>query len=156
MILCRAPCAETLCPDAELLREQAQIVELVVETVQLALEDVLVMAFLLFKSANLQNQLFHDRGAAAATLNEIIGAFRERGDLPLRGNIELLRHLAALLGVVDDVEAVRRERAVVVVPLVQLLDEALKGVHLFHRVLRHEIEMTVDVHLGRFEAAQIV
>lgn len=114
------------------------------------------MAFLLLQTVDLHDPPLQNRRAAAAALDEIVRFLLILRDLLLDRDVELLRHLIALLGVVDDEKAVRREPLVVAVAFAQLLDEALKRAHLLHRVLRHKIEMAVDTHLCRLQIAQEV
>ena len=62
--------------------------------------------------------------ACATALDEVVGALLVVRDLLFDRRIELLRHLVALLGVVDDVEAVRRQKGIVSVEPVDGVDEA--------------------------------
>ena len=116
--------AKSSCPDCQLLREQLQIAELIVQTDQLAPEYLLVVALLFLQAGNLDNPAFQRGRAAAAALDEVVRFLLVLRNLLLDCDIELLRHLVALLGVVDDVEAVRRQEGIVFVEPVDGVDEA--------------------------------
>ena len=102
--------------------EELERVKFIVQAVQLPAENLLIVALLRFQCGDLIDPAFQDRRAGAAALDEIVGPLLELRNFPLDRRIELLRHLVALLGVVDDVEAVGRQEGVVFVELVERFD----------------------------------
>ena len=111
-------------PDGQLLGQEFERFKFVVQTVQLAAEDFFVVALLFLQRGDLGDPALQNGRACAAALDEVVGALLVVRDLLFDRRIELLRHLVALLGVVDDVEAVRRQEGIVFVEPVDGVDEA--------------------------------
>ena len=78
-------------------------------------QDVLVTAFLFLQRLNLHNPPLHGGGAATAGPDEVIRPLLVLRDLLFDRQVELLGHLVALLGVVDEVEAVGEQWGIVAV-----------------------------------------
>ena len=111
-------------PDGQLLGQEFERFKFVVQTVQLAAEDFFVVPLLFLQRGDLSDPALQNGRACAAALDEVVGALLVVRDLLFDRRIELLRHLVALLGVVDDVEAVRRQEGIVFVEPVDGVDEA--------------------------------
>lgn len=78
-------------------------------------QDVLVTAFLFLQCLDLHDPPLHGGGTAAAGLDEVVRALLVLRDLLFDRQVELLGHLVALLGVVDEVEAVGKQWGIVAV-----------------------------------------
>ena len=79
----RFPKSQAVCPHRQLLREKAQRFKFVVETVEFPTENFFVMLLFLLQRGNLVDPPLHDAGAAAATLDEIVGLLLIQRDLLL-------------------------------------------------------------------------
>ena len=113
------------------------------------------MLLFLLQRGNLVDPPFHNRGAAAAALDEIVGLFLIQRNFLLDGGIKFLRHFVALLGIVDDVEAVDAQSIVVLILCTELLNERLERIDLIHVLPRDEIQMPGRADLGGFQHPQI-
>lgn len=69
--------AEVSGPEGKLLGQEFQGREFVVEAVQFAAEDLLVVPLFLLQGFNLQDPAFHNGGAGAVALDEVIGKLLE-------------------------------------------------------------------------------
>ena len=113
------------------------------------------MLLFLLQRGNLVDPPFHNRGAAAAALDEIVGLFLIQRNFLLDGGIKFLRHFVALLGIVDDVEAVDAQSIVVLILCTELLNERLERIDLIHVLPRDEIQMPGRADLGGLQHPQI-
>ena len=71
------------------------------------------MLLFLLQRSNLVDPPLHNRGAAVAALDEIVGLFLIQRNLFLDSGIKFLRHFVALFGIINDVKAVDAERIVI-------------------------------------------
>ena len=113
------------------------------------------MLLFLLQRGNLVDPPFHNRGAAAAALDEVVGLFLIQRNFFLDRGIKFLRHFVALLGIVNDVEAVDAERIVILVHIAELLNERFKRIHFVHVLSRDEIEVPGRADLGGLQHPQI-
>ena len=113
------------------------------------------MLLFLLQRGNLVDPPFHNRGTAAAALDEVVGLLLIQRDLFLDGGIKFLRHFVALLRVVNDVKAVDAERIVILVHIAELLNERFKRIHFLHVLPRDEIQMPGRADLGGLQHPQI-
>lgn len=113
------------------------------------------MLLFLLQRGNFVDPPLHNRGAAAAALDEIVGLLLIQRDLLFDRGIKFLRHFVALLRVVNDVEAVDAERIVILVHIAELLNERLKRIHFLHMLPRDEIEVPGRADLGSLQHPQI-
>ena len=114
------------------------------------------MLLFLLQRGNFAHPPLHNRGAAAAALDKVVGLLLIQRDLLLDGGIKFLRHFVALLCVVNDVKAVDAQGVVVLVQVAELLDKCLKHIDLIHVLPRDEIQMPGRADLGGFQHPQIV
>ena len=126
----RFPKSQAGCPYGQLLRQKAQRFKFIVEAVKLPAKNFFIVLFLLLQRGNLVDPPLHDAGAAAATLDEIVGLLLIQRDLLLDGGIKFLRHFVALLGVINDVKAVDAQGVVVLIHRAELLNECLECIDL--------------------------
>ena len=155
-VLSRSFSSESSRPQGQFLRKQAQGLKFVIQAGKLTAKDVLVVALFFLQLLDLHDPPLHGGRTAAAGLDEVVRPFLVTDDVLFDRQIKLLGHLVALLGIVDEVDAVRRQRGVVSVQAAELLEECLKHYHLIHCVPGHEIDMTVDIDLGGIHRAQIL
>ena len=153
-ILRRLPGSDPSGSQGQFLGEQPQGLKLFIQPGKFTAQDVLVTAFLFLQCLDLHDPPLHGGGTAAARLDEVVRALLVLRDLLFDRQIELLGHLVALLGVVDEVEAVGEQWGIVAVEPTDLLDERLEYHHLLHGVPGHEIEMPVDTDLGSVQRPQ--
>ena len=151
----RFPKSQAVCPYGQLLRQKAQRFKFVVEAVKLPAKNFFIVLFLLLQRGNFVDPPLHNRGAAAAALDEIIGLLLIQRDLLLDGRIKFLRHFDALLGIINDVEAVDAQSVIILVYRAELLNERFKRVHFVHVLPRDEIQMPVGADLGGLQHTQI-
>ena len=111
----RFPKSQAGCPYGQLLRQKTQRFKFIVEAVKLPAKNFFIVLFLLLQRGNLVDPPLHDAGAAAATLDEIVGLLLIQRDLLLDGGIKFLRHFVALLGIVNDVKVVDAQSVVILV-----------------------------------------
>ena len=116
----------------ELLSQEFQSIKFIVQPIQLPLEDLLIVPFLLLQALDLQNPAIHDRRALASGLDKIVTPFLICGNFLFYCRIKLLGHLAPLLCIINDVEAVYHQRSVVAVKITQQSDEVLEDIHPLH------------------------
>ena len=112
--LCR-PLLKPLAADApgpylKLLRKKLQDGKLIIQPVQFPLQHALIVTLLFLQRLHLEHSAVHDRGTLAAALNEVVALFLIGRDLLFHCQIEFLRHLIPLLGVINDIEAVDHQR----------------------------------------------
>lgn len=148
--------ADTVRSDLELLREQLQDGELVIQPTQFSLQHPLVVQFLFLQSLHLQYPAVHDRRTLAAALDEVIAFFLIGGDLFLDGQIKLFRHFLALLGVVDDIEAVDDQRRRLFIEPAEEQNEVLKNVYLIHIGTGDKVHVAGDAQLRCLKRSQVV
>ena len=153
-VLRRFPGSDSPGPQGQFLGEQPQGLKLFIQPGKFTAQDVLVTAFLFLQRLDLHNPSLHGGGAAATGPDEVIRPLLVLRDLLFDRQVELLGHLVALLGVVDEVEAVGEQWGIVAVKPTDLLDERLEYHHLLHGVPGHEIEMPVDTDLGSVQRPQ--
>ena len=113
------------------------------------------MLLFLLQRGNFVDPPLHNRGAAAAALDEIVGLLLIQRDLLFDRGIKFLRHFVALLRVVNDVKAVDAQRIVILVHRAELLNERFKRVHFVHVLPRDEIQMPGRADLGGLQHPQI-
>ena len=126
----RFPKSQAGCPHGQLLRQETQRFKFIVEAVELPAENFFIVLLFLLQRGNLVDPPLHDAGAAAATLDEIVGLLLIQRDLLLDGGIKFLRHFVALLGIVNDVKAVDAEHIIVLILCTELLNECLECIDL--------------------------
>ena len=137
------------------MRQKAQCFKFVVEAVELPAENFFVVLLLLLQRGNFVDPPLHDAGAAAATLDEIVGLLLIQRDLLFDRRIKFLRHFVALLGIVNDVKAVDAQGIVVLIHRAELLNERFKRIHFVHVLSRDEIEVPGRADLGGLQHPQI-
>ena len=113
------------------------------------------MLLFLLQRGNLVDPPFHNRGTAAAALDEVVGLLLIQRDLLFDRGIKFLRHFVALLRVVNDVKAVDAERIVILVHIAELLNERFKHIHFVHVLTRDKIQMSSRADLGGLQHPQI-
>ena len=153
-ILRRLPGSDPSGSQGQFLGEQPQGLKLFIQPGKFTAQDVLVTAFLFLQRLDLHNPSLHGGGTAAAGPDEVVRPLLVLRDLLFDRQVELLGHLVALLGVVDEVEAVGEQWGIVAVKPTDLLDERLEYHHLLHGVPGNEIEMPVDTDLGSVQRPQ--
>ena len=126
----RFPKSQAGCPHGQLLRQETQRFKFIVEAVELPAENFFIVLLFLLQRGNLVDPPLHNSGAAAAALDKIVGLFLIQRDLFLDGRIKFLRHFVALLGIVNDVEAVDAEHIIVLILCTELLNERLECIDL--------------------------
>lgn len=97
---------ECYSPHLKLLGQKFQGVELIVQPIQLPLEHLLIVLLFLLQPPNLQYPAVHNRRALAPRLDQVVASLLMCDDLLLHCCVELLRHLAPLLFIVNDVGSV--------------------------------------------------
>ena len=147
--------SQAVCPHGQFLRQKAQRFKFIVKAVELPAENFFVVLLFLLQRGNFAHPALHNGGAAAAALNEIVGLFLIQRDLLFDRGIKFLRHFVALLGIVNDVEAVDAERIVILIHRAELLNERFKRVHFVHVLSRDEIEVPGRADLGGLQHPQI-
>ena len=151
----RFPKSQAVCPHGQLLRQKPQRFKFIVEAVKLPAENFFIVLLLLLQRGNFVDPPLHNAGAAAAALDEIIGLLLIQRDLLLDGRIKFLRHFVALLGIINDVEAVDAQSVIILVYRAELLNERFKRVNFVHVLPRDEIQMPVGADLGGLQHTQI-
>ena len=126
----RFPKSQAACPHGQFLRQKAQRFKFVVEAVELPAKNFFIVLLFLLQRGNFVDPPLHDAGAAAAALDEIVGFLLVQRDLLLDGGIKFLCHFVALLGIVNDVEAVDAEHIIVLILCTELLNERLECIDL--------------------------
>ena len=92
----------------------------------------------------------------AGALDEVIAFFLIGGDLLLDGQIEFFRHFLALLGIVNDIEAVDDQRRRLFVEPAEEQNEVLENVYLIHIGVGDKVHVAGDAQLRCFKRAQVV
>ena len=126
----RFPKSQAGCPHGQLLRQETQRFKFIVEAVKLPAKNFFIVLFLLFQRGNFVHPPLHDAGTTAAALDEVVGLFLIQRDLLFDRGIKFLRHFVALLGIVNDVEAVDAEHIIVLILCTELLNECLECIDL--------------------------
>ena len=151
----RFPKSQAVCPHGQFLRQKPQRFKFIVEAVKLPAENFFIVLLFLLQRGNFVHPPLHNRGAAAAALDEIVGLFLIQCDLLLDSRIKFFRHFVALLRVVNDIEAVDAERVVILIHRAELLNEHLERVHFLHVLPRDEIQVPGRADLGGLQHPQI-
>ena len=149
------PKSQAGCPYGQLLRQKTQRFKFIVEAVKLPAKNFFVVLLFLLQRGNFIHPPLHDGGAAAATLDEIVGLFLIQRDLFFDRGIKFPRHFVALLRVVNDIKAVNAERVVVLIHRAELLNERFKRIHFLHMLPRNKIQMPGRADLGGLQHPQI-
>ena len=118
--------------------------KLVVQIVQLAAEDALIVPLFFFQRLDLGDPAVHHRGAGNVGIDEVFYPFLVKLHLSSHGDVELLGHLVPLLLVVQHIHTVDDKLAAVLVIGVQGLDKVLEQRHLLHMGSGDEEQLTVD------------
>ena len=126
----RFPKSQAGCPHGQLLRQETQRFKFIVEAVELPAENFFIVLLFLLQRGNFVDPPLHNRGAAAAALDEIVGLLLIQRDLLFDRGIKFLRHFVALLRVVNDVKAVDAEHIIVLILCTELLNERLECIDL--------------------------
>ena len=109
---------------------------------------------LFLQRLHLEYPAIHNCGTLAATLNEVVALFLIGRDLLFHCQIEFLRHLIPLLGIVNDVEAVDHQRRLLFIQSAEQGDEVLENIHALHKSVRDKVHMAGDTQLGGLHSPQ--
>lgn len=153
-LLLKSLTADAPGPYLKLLRKKLQDRKLIVQPVQFTLQHPLIVAFLFLQRLHLEYPTFHNRRTLAAALNEVVALFLIGRDLLFHCQIEFLRHLIPLLGVINDVEAVDHQRRLLFIQAAEQGDEVLENIHALHKSAGDKVHMTGDTQLGGLHSSQ--
>ena len=112
------------------------------------------MTLLFLQRLHLEHPAVHDRGTLAAALNEIVALFLIGRDLLFHGQIEFLRHLIPLLGVINNVKAVDHQRRLLFIQSAEQGDEVLENIHALHKSAGDKVHMAGDTQFGCLHSPQ--
>lgn len=143
-------------PNLQFLRIQLEGIEFRVGFTQRFSEQRLISLLFLFEFMDPADPSLHDGRALAAAVNQIGGPLLVLLRFLAHKDIELRRHLVALLVVVRHKEAVHHQRLVVLVCPVQLIKEVLEQVYLVHLIPRDKIQLAVNRNRQGVQRLQIV
>ena len=147
--------SQAVCPYGQLLRQKPQRFKFIVEAVKLPAKNFFIVLLFLLQRGNFVDPPLHNRGAATAALDEIVGFLLVQRDLLLDGGIKFLCHFVALLGIINDVKAVDAQSVVILIYRAELLNERLKRIHFVHVLTRDKIQMSSRADLGGLQHPQI-
>lgn len=128
--------------------------KLVVQIVQLAAEDALIVPPLLFQRLDLGDPAVHHRRAGNVGVDEVLYPFLVKLHLPAHGDVKLLGHLVPLLLVVQHIHTVYNQLPAVPVVDIQGLDEVLEQRHLLHMGAGDKEQLAVDGDRQGFHAGK--
>ena len=116
----------------------------IVQIIQLAAEDTLIVPPFVLQRLDLGDPAVHHRRAGDVGVDEVLHPFLVKLHLPAHGDVELLGHLVPLLLVVQHIHTVDDELAAVLVVGVEGLDEVLEQRHLLHMGAGDKEQLAVD------------
>ena len=131
-------------PNLKVLGEHLKGGKFIVQVVQLAAEDALIVPPFFLQRVDLGDPAVHHRRAGDVGVDEVLHPFLVKLHLPAHGDVELLGHLVPLLLVVQHIHTVDDELATVPVVGIEGLDEVLEQRHLLHMGAGNKEQLAVD------------